>query len=233
MICIGHRGARGHAPENTLAAIAIGIEQGAQWIEIDVRAHEGELLVIHDNELDRTTNGHGALTQYSLTQLRQLDAGDGQKIPLLSEVLALVNRRAIVNIELKDSASAALVLALIKQHLSKGWHCDDFVVSSFFHHDLQWLKGQFPALKIAALSASVGLDYAKFAQQLDAWSINLNVESLNQAIIDDAHQRGLKVLVYTVNKPSKFQQLLHMGIDGIFTDYPLEFNQWLTEQEKQ
>jgi len=231
MICIGHRGARGHAPENTLAGIATGIKQGAQWIEIDVRAHEGELLVIHDDELDRTTNGHGQLSLYSVSQLRQLDAGNGEKIPLLSEVLALINRRVILNIELKDSASAPLVLQLIEQHLANGGLYDDFVVSSFFHHDLQWLKAQLPCLKIAALSAGVGLDYAKSAQQLKAWSINLCGESLNQAIIDDAHQRGLKVLVYTVNKVSQFEQLQQMGVDGIFTDYPLEFNQWLAEQD--
>lgn len=230
MICIGHRGARGYAPENTLTSIALAIEQGAHWIEIDVRAHTGEVIAIHDDQLDRTTSGKGDLNQYSLTQLRQLDAGNGDKIPLLTEVLALVNRQVVINIELKDSASTALVLALIEQQVANGWRYDDFVVSSFFHHDLQWIKSQLPSLRIGALSAGVGLDYALFAQRLDAWSINLCGDSVNQAIIDDAHRRGLKVLVYTVNNESQFEQLQQMGVDGIITDDPLIMRQWLAKQ---
>ncbi|MDP2562002.1 glycerophosphodiester phosphodiesterase family protein [Psychrobium sp. 1_MG-2023] len=230
MICIAHRGARGYAPENTLAAIDVALEQGATWIEIDVRAHSGQVIVLHDEYLDRTTNGHGHIEHYSLNELRQLDAGNGQQIPLLNEAIELVNHRAKINIELKDANSAALVLALIEQYVSRGWQYQDFLVSGFFHHQLQWIKQQQPQCRIGALSAGVMLGYAEFAQQLNAWSINLCAQSINQQIIDDAHQRGLKVFVYTVNNHLQFDEFAAMGVDGLFTDYPERMLHWLDEQ---
>lgn len=227
MICIGHRGARGYAPENTLGSVEIAIAQGAQWVEIDVRAHQGALIVLHDDYLDRTCNGSGHIRQYSLAQIRQFDAGNGEQIPLLDEVFELVNRRAGINIELKDSASAPLVQALIEQFVARGWPYQQILVSSFFHHDLQWLKSRNSQILIGALSSGVGIDYAKFAADLNAWSINLCAESINQAIINDAHNRGLKVMVYTVNEQAQFLELQKMAVDGIFTDYPLKMLQWL------
>lgn len=226
MICIGHRGARGHAPENTLTSIELAIEQGAQWIEIDVREHHGELVVIHDRFLDRTTNGVGDISQHDLTALQQFDAGNGQSIPTLAQVITHIDKRVILNIELKDVASAQPTVTLLHQFIEQGWHFDHFVISSFFHHALAHIKQVEPRLRTGALCASVMIDYAKFAQDLAAWSLNLCSESLNQEIIDDAHQRGLKVFVYTVNDIRLFEELSNMGIDGIFTDYPDRFIQW-------
>jgi len=231
MLCIGHRGARGQSPENTLASIELGIAQGAQWIEIDVREHSGELIVIHDDYVDRTTNAQGLLSDFSVERLRQLDAGNGQQIPLLKEVIVTINRRAKLNIELKDSASNELILQLIEQLVQQGWHYDDFMISSFIHQDLQWFKQHQPKLAIGALSAGVMVGYAQFAQELDAFAINLSADSINQAIIDDAHARGLKVFVYTVNDPREFLRFSDMGVDGLFTDYPARLNQWLAKHE--
>ena len=176
--------------------------------------------MIHDETVDRTTDGTGLLSQFSIAQLQQLDAGKGQQIPLLTQVVDLIDQRAVLNIELKDSASAPLVLALIEDYVNRGWSLDNFIVSSFFHHDLHWLKQQYPALRIGVLSAGVGMSYAVFAQELSAYSINLCGESINQQIIDDAHQRQLKVMVYTVNSASQCLALQAMGVDGIFTDFP-------------
>jgi glycerophosphoryl diester phosphodiesterase len=226
MICIGHRGARGYAPENTLASIDLAIGHGAKWIEIDVREHHGDLVVIHDRFLERTTNGFGDINQHDLPTLQTFNAGDGQHIPTLEQVIKHINRRAILNIELKDMASAKPTLQLIERLVDSGWQFNDFLISSFFHHALQWFKQSQPSLRIGALCASVMIDYAKFAQDLNAWSINLCSESLNQAIVDDAHQRGLKVFVYTVNDVRLFDELSNMGVDGVFTDYPQRFMQW-------
>jgi len=231
MICIGHRGARGYAPENTLLSIELAIEQGAQWIEIDVREHQGELIVIHDKYLERTTNGIGDIYQHDLATLKQLDAGNEQSIPTLIEVIKHINRRAILNIELKDMASTQPTLELLNQCFNEGWKFNDFLISSFYHHALLELKQAQPSLRTGALCASVMIDYAKFAQDLEAWSINLCLESINQAIVDDAHRRGLKVLVYTVNDVRQFEELSHMGVDGVFTDYPLRFMQWRDNAE--
>jgi len=226
MICIGHRGARGYAPENTLQSIELAIEQGAQAIEIDVREHSGELFVIHDRFLERTTNGVGDFYQHDFAALQQLDAGNGEVIPTLKQVIALIHRRVALNIELKDVASVKPTLAVIDQFMEQGWTFDDFIISSFYHHALVEVKQSHPLIRVGALCASVMVDYAKFAQDLQAWSINLCSESINQALIDDAHQRGLKVFVYTVNDIRMFEQLLNMGVDGIFTDYPEKFIQW-------
>jgi glycerophosphoryl diester phosphodiesterase len=123
-------------------------------------------------------------------------------------------------------ASAKPTLQLIERLIGSGWQFNDFLISSFFHHALQWIKHAQPSLYIGALCASVMIDYAKFAQDLNAWSINLCSESLNQAIVDDAHLRGLKVFVYTVNDVRLFDELSNMGVDGVFTDYPHRFMQW-------
>ncbi len=107
MLCIGHRGAAGLEPENTLRSVRRALEVGADGIEIDVHCLDGELVVIHDHSLNRTTNGAGALRHHTLAEARQLDAGKGERIPFLREVLDLVDRRALVNIELKGARTAA------------------------------------------------------------------------------------------------------------------------------
>jgi glycerophosphoryl diester phosphodiesterase len=99
--CIGHRGACGHAPENTLSSFELAIEMGCPWIELDVYHIDGELLVIHDDTLERTTNGTGDVMDQSVAYLRTLDAGDGQQIPTLNEIIELVGHRAGINVELK------------------------------------------------------------------------------------------------------------------------------------
>src|SRR5579864_6905519 len=102
---VGHRGAMGHCPENTLASFERGLELGADWIELDVHlSRDGELIVIHDETLERTTNGHGLVRDHTLADLQALDAGDGQRIPTLNEVLTWARERgAVVDIEIKNA----------------------------------------------------------------------------------------------------------------------------------
>ena len=220
MLCIAHRGARGVAPENTLTAISLAMTQGADWIEVDVRCVKGQLIVHHDERLERTTNGQGSVYKHDVETLKGLNAGDGQGIPLLSEVIELVNRQLTINIELKDSASAALVAPLLASFVSRGWQHSDFLVSSFYHQDLHNIKQASADIRIGALLAGAPLELTAFAEQLGAWSVNLCLDALTQAMIDDAHRRQLKVLVFTVNHPEDMLRLQQMGVDGIFTDYP-------------
>ena len=105
-LCIGHRGASGHAPENTLKAFEMAVVMNCDWVELDVYAVDNELLVIHDNRLDRTTNGTGNVMHANLDYLRSLDAGQGQQIPTLNEVIQTINHRAGINIELKGPNTA-------------------------------------------------------------------------------------------------------------------------------
>lgn len=230
MQIIAHRGASGEYPENTLLAIGHAIAQGADAIEIDVFAVQGELIVIHDHHLARTTNGSGSIYQYSVAQLQQLDAGQGQRIPTLWQVLELIQGKCWLNIELKGDDTAGPLLALLakaKQQL--GFDCQQLLISSFNHHLLTTIKREQPALKIGALTASLPVDYAAFASQLQAYSVNCDVSFINQAMVDDAKARGLKVFVYTVDQRDDISRLNSYGVDGIFSNYPARTRAVLVE----
>lgn len=219
---IGHRGARGHAPENTLLGIDTGIALGAPWVEFDVQLHpSGALLVFHDLTLDRTTNGSGFLADQPLAALRALDAGGGQTIPTLQEVLDLVDQRVGVNIELKSAGGTAeAVAAVIRSYVDAGWPVDKFLVSSFHLPELWEFKQLAPEIPIGALLCGVPLDWAGCALELGAATLNLSSEFVDPRLIADAHAHGIKVYVYTVNDVAEMRLLRGMGVDGVFTDHP-------------
>ncbi|MEO3864728.1 glycerophosphodiester phosphodiesterase [Rheinheimera fenheensis] len=229
MQIIAHRGASGDYPENTLLAIEQAVLQGADAIEIDVFAVDGELIVIHDHHLARTTNGHGSIYQRSLTQLHQLDAGRGQRIPTLWQVLQLLAPTPLwLNIELKGDNTVAPLLPLLERaERELQFDANRLLISSFNHHLLTALKQQQPALKLGALTASLPVDYAAFAQQLNAYSVNCDVSFINQAFVDDAKARALKVYVYTVDHADDIARLAGYGVDGIFSNYPARSRQLL------
>lgn len=227
MQIIAHRGASGSYPENTLLAIEQALLAKADGIEIDVFCVEHELIVIHDQNVSRTTNGHGFLQDFTLKQLQKLDAGSGQQIPTLWQVLQLVNNQTLLNIELKGADTAAPLLHLLnKAETELGTEPDKLLISSFNHHLLKYIKTQRPDLKTGALTASLPLDYAAFASELAAWSVNCDKDFINQQMVLDAHQRGLKVLVYTVNDAATAKKMQQLGVDGIFCNYPLEARSW-------
>jgi len=219
---IGHRGARGHAPENTLLGIDTGIALGAPWVEFDVQLHpSGALLVFHDLTLDRTTNGSGFLADQPLAALRALDAGAGQIIPTLEEVLDLVDQRVGVNIELKSAGGTAEAMAaVIRSYVDAGWPVDKFLVSSFHLPELWEFKQLAPEIPIGALLCGVPLDWAGCALELGAATLNLSSEFVDPRLIADAHAHGIKVYVYTVNDVAEMRLLRGMGVDGVFTDHP-------------
>jgi glycerophosphoryl diester phosphodiesterase len=232
MQIIAHRGASGEYPENTLLAIEEAVLQGADAIEIDVFAVDGELIVIHDHHLARTTNGSGSIYQHSLAQLQQLDAGRGQRIPTLWQVLQLLAPTPLwLNIELKGDNTVAPLLPLLERaERELQFDLNRLLISSFNHHLLADLNRQRAALKLGALTASLPIDYAAFAQQLNAYSVNCDVSFINQAFVDDAKARGLKIYVYTVDQADDIARLAGYGVDGIFSNYPARSKQLLAVQ---
>lgn len=222
MQIIAHRGASGEYPENTLLALEHAITQRADAIEIDVFAVDEELIVIHDHHLERTTNGHGSIYDYTLAQLAQIDAGQGQCIPTLWQVLQLVQNKVWLNIELKGADTVAPLLPLLKKaEQDLNFDCTSLLISSFNHHLLADIHLQRPDLKLGALTASLAVDYAAFARQLNAYSVNCDASFVDQQMVSDAHDRGLKVYVYTVDNAADIKKMQQMGVDGIFTNYPL------------
>ena len=170
-ICIGHRGARGHEPENTLRSVRKGFELGAQGVEIDVWLVQGELLVIHDRTLQRTTNGRGVLTRKSLAELRQLDAGQGEKIPTLREVFEASLGKGFVNVELKGPDTAEPVLRLIDEFVNRhGARREDFLLSSFRRSELR--KAAHREVRIGLLYSRPTPLYYLTALRLGVWSVH-------------------------------------------------------------
>jgi len=220
-ICFAHRGASGHEPENTLRSINKAIALGAAWIEIDVHRVENELVVIHDNRLERTTNGTGYVSERSLSYLRSLDAGLGERIPLLREVFESVGNRAGINIELKGPGTSVPVINLIDEYVNTGrLSYKEILLSSFYHDKLKRIKSVQPEIRTGVILGRTVPSSAQFAEELGSYSVHLRLGHIKPKLIDDAHQRGLKVFVYTVNHPEELSEIQILGVDGVFTDYP-------------
>jgi len=220
LLCIGHRGAMGHAPENTLSSIRKALELGVPCIEIDVYNVDQHLVVFHDDRLERTTNAEGYLYEQTFEYLRTLDDGEGQRIPTLEEVCDEIDSKACLNIELKGPGTAAPVAALISRYVEKGWHKETFLVSSFNHRELLDVKRLDGDIKLGALIRGLPVDDAKFAQDLGAYSVHPALDFVDQRFVDDAHHRGLKVYVYTVNHPEDITRMHKLGVDGVFSSFP-------------
>ena len=221
-LVFGHRGARGHAPENTLLAFDTGIRLGAPWLEFDVQLHpSGALLVFHDLTLERTTNGKGRLASADIGHLLTLDAGQGQQIPTLQEALELIEQRAGVNVELKTAGGTGEAVAtVLRQYIESGWPVERFLVSSFHLPELWEFHQAAPEIPIGVLLGGVPLDWAGCATELEAASINISSEFVDERLISDAKAHGRKVYVYTVNDPLEARELRAIGVDGVFSDYP-------------
>ena len=220
MLCIGHRGARGYAPENTLKSVVKALDLGADWIEVDVYYVDNHLIVMHDERLERTTNGKGYLGEKRFSYIRSLDAGDGEKIPVLEEVLDLVWKKAGLNIELKGPGTAHPVVELLQKRITPGWGSDNFLVSSFNHRMLHDVKNLDRNIRVGVLLNGLPKDYPPIAQDLNTYSVNQNMRFVNRKFVKDAHDRGFRVFVYTVNTYDDIKKMIAVGADGVFTDYP-------------
>jgi glycerophosphoryl diester phosphodiesterase len=231
-ILIAHRGASAEAPENTLAAFEKALEfPFVKMIELDVYAiPTGQLMVIHDDKVDRTTNGKGYVMESSFEYLRSLDAGSGslkskrggkpERIPTLNEVLDLIDRKVRVNIELKGEHTAEPVKKVIELYIARGWRPDDFLVSSFHHEELRKFKRLMPKIPVGVLFVGIPLGYAAYAQKIKAYSLNLSIEFINKEIVEDAHRRGLKVFCWTLKEADEIARMCRLGVDGIFVNDP-------------
>lgn len=219
-ICFGHRGAKGHAPENTVLSIETALQLGASWIEVDVFPVEGRLVVIHDRNLERTTNGKGLVDEQSFGYLRSLDAGKGQRIPTLEEVFDVVRGKAGVNVEIKHAGAVALLAVFLRECFASGWSLENVIVSSFDHRALKAFKQLVPEARIGVLLYGLPLENAACAAELGAYSLHADDDFVDAELVDDAHRRGLKVYVYTVNDLDALKRMRALGVDGVFSDYP-------------
>jgi len=182
--------------------------------------------------LGRLLPGKGRILDYTPEELRGLSHEAGIHIPTLQEVLTLVGDRAMLNIELKGPSCGGAVAKALEAFIhDHNLSSESYIVSSFDHHQLATFKNMLPEIKRGVIISGIPLDYARCCEPLEAYSFHPDINFLNQALIDDAKQRGLKTLVYTVNKKDDMRHLSAMGVDGIFTDNPkklIKMNQdWL------
>ena len=220
-IVIGHRGAAGLEPENTMPSFQRAFELGVDAIELDVHRVEHRLAVIHDDTLERTTNGKGPVAGISLAELKDLDAGDAASIPLLDEVLDALPGRVAVNIELKGRGTAALVADLLRNHprLLSEELC---MVSSFDHLMLlrfRQIADDLP-ISIAPLYHQWRSTWRNTTSRCRTKWLNLSEKLVTAARMHELNEAGLNVLAYTVNTPGRALELQSLGVRGVFTDRP-------------
>jgi len=216
-----HRGASGEYPENTLLAFEKAIEMGANMIELDVRqCKTGELVVIHDLSVDRTTNGRGLVADLTLDELKALDAGEGQKIPTLEETLDLIDQRIMMNIEIKGKGVVSPLVELLKARIAAGWPKELFFISSFDRKEFHQFAKLNPGVRLSILAGKNPLDILLRAKKYKAFSVHLARPYIRKWIIRSFQKRGLKVFTYTLNSIWDIGRAKQIGVDGIFSDFP-------------
>ena len=221
-LIIGHRGAMGYETENTLASVEKAIELGVDMVEIDVfQISSGEIVVFHDERVDRLSNSAGNIKEYNIFDLKKLILDGGHRIPMLQDVLKQINGRVALNIELKDTRIADNIHQIIKGYSAKPeWSESQFIVSSFNWEELRKYREYNPEGRIAVLTEGNPLEAIEIARDLKAEAINPHYSQVSAETVAKLHEAGFKVYTYTVNDPAEFQRLKAAGVDGVFSDYP-------------
>jgi glycerophosphoryl diester phosphodiesterase len=217
MVRVGHRGAAGHAPENTLSAIRKGIALGADFIEVDVqRSRDGRLVVMHDRLVDRTTNGSGLVEEMSWKELQRLDAGGGERVPDLQAALAEIEGRAGAMLEVKAAGIGTEVWRAVRSARFRG----PVVYASFFHAEVLAIRELDAAAQTMALLEGVPVSGADFALAARATLVGLAHDFATAEFVSELHAARLGVWMYTLNEPRLIARAIGLGADGVISDYP-------------
>ncbi len=214
---MGHRGAPFYEPENTLRSFRRALEMGVAAVELDVHlTRDGRLAVIHDQGLERTTDGRGRVRDFSLAELQKLDAGLGEAIPSLAEALDLVRGRALLLVEMKDPEAAAALVDFLREHQAFG----DAEVISFWHPALKDMKERERRLRTGALMVGRPADPAGLARAARADALVLNYAYVDADLVVEAHRAGLKVYIWNIDRAETVQPYLNMAPDLIGSNRP-------------
>jgi glycerophosphoryl diester phosphodiesterase len=232
-ILFAHRGASLYAPENTMEAFNLAMQQGADGVELDARlSADGEVIVIHDPTVDRTTNGHGRVATFKLTDLRALDAGSffsekfrGAQIPTLDEVFGVIGGRGIINVEFKNYTTppdqlVEKVCALVQKHNLQ----NKVLFSSFFASNLKRAAHLLPEVPrgLLALSGWKGMWARSFGFMFGEYqALHPNITDVNVPQVARVHKLNRRIHVWTANAEQDLLRLKNWGVDGIITDDPL------------
>jgi glycerophosphoryl diester phosphodiesterase len=232
VLVIAHRGFSGQAPENTLAAFRKAIDAGSDAIEFDVRfSKDGHLVLIHDDTVDRTTEGKGKVSELTLEELKKLDAGSwkgtaftGERIPTLKEALDLARGRILLDIEIKDgdqgSRSMVDLADLTLEAVQKAGMEGQVLFSSFDRGAVERVRTRAPHIPVAYLTDKPWSSPLEASGGMPLRILDVRRSSVNPANVALARQGGIRVLVWTANTPEDMEKLVTLGVDGIITDHP-------------
>lgn len=219
---IGHRGAMGYVTENTLPSIQKALDMGVDMIEIDVfLIQTGELVVFHDEQVDKLTDGTGSIQAMTWEETQALKLTGGHRIPGLLEVLELMDGAVPLNIELKGAGTAGPVMALLEEYApNPQWIREHIVISSFRWDELEKTRELMESIPIAVLTEEDPEYAIPEGQKLGAVAINPYFKGLTANHVRKIHEAGFKVYTYTVNEPEDIERMRAIGVDGIFTNFP-------------
>lgn len=235
MVNVAHRGASGHAPENTMAAFEKAFEMKADFIEIDVQmTRDGRLVAIHDTTVNRTTNGNGFVGDYTLEEIQQLDAGSwfgeefaGERVPTFEEIIDEYRGKIGILIELKSpelypGMEEKVAEALIERNMHKP-NNGKIIIQSFNHESVQLSKQLLPNIPHGVLAGLTWADVtdeqlAQFATYADFFNPNMNI--VTEDLVDRVHLAGMEIYAYTVRTQEQADNLFELEVDGIITDFP-------------
>jgi glycerophosphoryl diester phosphodiesterase len=237
---IAHRGASAYAPENTLASFELALRQGADAVELDAKlTADGHIVVIHDQTVDRTTQGSGKVRELTLAEIRKLDAGShfdvafkGEPVPTLEEVFKAVGQLTFINVELTNYASLAdnlpdQVAALVRRmKLTRRVFFSSFNPIAILR--IRKLLPECPAGLLAGPGVKGAWARSWIGRLLGYQALHPEQDDVTPKLVETAHRRNQPILVWTVNREDKMRQLFDMGVDGIFTDDPARARQVLS-----
>lgn len=216
VLIIGHRGANAIAPENTLKAFQKAIELKADYVEFDVhQSKDGEIVIIHDSDTLRTTRHKGSIPKMTLAEIKKLDAGEGEQIPTLDELIQIAKGKIGLQLEIKAPGMAQKIV----DKLRSANLIESTIVSSFNHNELLEIQKIEPSLKLAALVLRMrkGKTLQKALDNNFSY-IHPEFRFIKKPSIDAAHEKNIKVNAWTVNTRSNMKKLIEIGIDGIITN---------------
>ncbi|MFF1746324.1 glycerophosphodiester phosphodiesterase [Streptomyces mirabilis] len=214
-LTIGHRGVMGVEPENTLRSFVAAQHAGLDLIELDLHlSKDGALVVMHDADVDRTTDGSGPIAEKTLAELRALDAGHGERVPVFEEVLDAV--RAPLQAEIKDTAAA--------RALAEVMHRRDLVgrveVSSFHDEAIAEITRLVPGVRTALIASRYDVDVVDRAVEVGAATVCLNIRRLTLEVVEHARKADLRIIGWVVNTQDHLRLVRALELDGATTDYP-------------
>ena len=232
VMVVAHRGFSGAAPENTLGAFRKALEAGSDMIELDVHlSKDGKIVVIHDETLERTTDGQGKVVDHTLEDLKKLDAGSRfgadfsrERIPTLQEVLTLAKGKVLVNIEIKNPTHEKYAITELTekalQEVKREEMLDRVIFSSFNPVSLEWLRKKEPRARVAFLYHRPWNSIPELTGGREFQVLNLRNIHLTREKVEKIRKGGFKLNVYTVNSEEELQQFVRWEVDGIITNYP-------------